>query len=416
MTLRSARLVKLAVILIILCNAFYWLTRSSIRPALPLILGGQISESVLGLLLSLQAVLPLVFALAAGSFGDRYGHTRVLNVGAACGVLAALGYLLGFTWLAGTGWSLLALAVATCLSGMTWLLIWLAVQSLATDTLKAEDGYVGPPVSRMIHWIALTMSFGTIGGPLLGGWLIDVVSLRDFWLIQAAASLVHAMLCLAMGKLNRAKTVPADCVEAPVARSFFNLGFRDYLGSWGQMGGRQYVAVLLGSLLLLFAADLAITFLPAKLAEAQLSPLAIGAIAVGGPASGAFMRLILALPWFELQPRVALIFSLGIGALGIISMGFLEPGYAWLFSSAMLGCGIGLGEPVGLQLLANASAQAKRGLALSGRVLANRIGMFLAPLIAYQAFALLGGFAGALLIFALFVAGTVSTAILLKRG
>lgn len=351
----------------------------------------------------MQSFLPIFFSLSAGSLGDRFGHARVLVVGGLCSTLSLIIYYFGFLdttpdYLVFPLWSL-----GMVMSGMAWLFFWIALQSLATHPLAKDDEGKLPSVSQMIYAISLTMSFGLILGPVATGYTLDFWDAEVFWVGQILLSLFHAGICIWMAFMVGNGTRQGTSEDTSAAfkmpsRSAWTLGFPDFIENWSKFGGRPYISVLLVSLVMLFSVDLMATFVPAHLGDAGMSESNIGLLMIGGHTAGVILRLVLALKWIHFSERSGLVAALLFCTLGLALMALLPPNFSWILVGVALGLGIGLGEPMGMQIIATHAAPERRGLALGGRALVNRIGMFLAPYVGFKAFASLGAFAGGLLL------------------
>ncbi len=170
----------------ILASSLAFVDGSVVNVALPAIArslgagGTGLSSIVNGYLLPLSALL-----LLGGAAGDRYGRRRVLMLGVSIFAVASL--------LCALAPGLDSLASARVLQGVGAAL--LMPNSLAI--LGAAFG--GEERGRAIGiWAAVGAAAGAIG-PLLGGWLVDVVGWRAIFLINlpiACATLLLAVRCL----------------------------------------------------------------------------------------------------------------------------------------------------------------------------------------------------------------------------
>ena len=139
--------------------------------------GASLSWVISGYLLPLSALL-----LLGGAAGDRFGHRRLLLMGV--GLFAAASLLCaaapGLPWL----------IAARVLQGVG------AAMLMPTSLAILGSSFSGDARGRAIGiWAAAGAGAGAIG-PLLGGWLIDVVGWRAMFLVNvpiAAAALAFAL-------------------------------------------------------------------------------------------------------------------------------------------------------------------------------------------------------------------------------
>jgi EmrB/QacA subfamily drug resistance transporter len=139
--------------------------------------GASLSWVINGYLLPLSALL-----LLGGAAGDRFGHRRLLLIGV--GLFAAASLLCaaapGLPWL----------IAARVLQGVG------AAMLMPTSLAILGSSFSGDARGRAIGiWAAAGAGAGAIG-PLLGGWLIDVVGWRAMFLVNvpiAAAALAFAL-------------------------------------------------------------------------------------------------------------------------------------------------------------------------------------------------------------------------------
>ena len=139
--------------------------------------GASLSWVISGYLLPLSALL-----LIGGAAGDRFGHRRVL--------LTGVGLFFAASLLCAAAPSLPWLIAARVLQGVG------AAMLMPTSLAILGSSFSGDARGRAIGiWAAAGSVAGAIG-PLVGGWLIDVVGWRAMFLVNvpiAAAALVFAL-------------------------------------------------------------------------------------------------------------------------------------------------------------------------------------------------------------------------------
>ncbi len=142
-----------------------------------------------GYMLSLATVIPVT-----GWASDRFGTKRLY-------MLAIGTFLLGSV-LAGTAWNIESLIVFRVLQGLGGGMLMPAGMTIMTKAAGPQR------VGRVMAVLGVPMLLGPIGGPILGGWLVDAVSWRWIFYINVPIGLVA--LLLAFRWLPKDKPQPAE--------------------------------------------------------------------------------------------------------------------------------------------------------------------------------------------------------------
>jgi MFS family permease len=131
------------------------------------------SQFTVGIIVSLLALLPMMFAVGAGRIIDRTGIRKPMLLG-ACSVIAGIGLVF-------VSPRLETLFIASPLAGSGFMLYHIAVNH-ATGTL-------GPPEDRVRNFSLLALTFSTSGflGPMLTGFSIDGIGLATPFCCSRAA-------------------------------------------------------------------------------------------------------------------------------------------------------------------------------------------------------------------------------------
>jgi predicted MFS family arabinose efflux permease len=137
---------------------------------------------VVGILISLLAAVPLVFAVGWGRTIDRVGVRKPLMIGACL----ALGALL----LAAAVPRIELLFVVSAVIGSGFMLVHICVNQVA--------GLLGTPEQRSRNFSLLALAFSTSGflGPTISGFAIDLIGHRMTFLLLGASTLVAIVLML----------------------------------------------------------------------------------------------------------------------------------------------------------------------------------------------------------------------------
>ncbi|HZQ60996.1 MAG TPA: MFS transporter, partial [Casimicrobiaceae bacterium] len=157
------------------------------------------SAFTVGALMALYALLPMIFAIAAGRLSDRIGMVRPMKYGSAGLVLGALLPVL----MPG----LLTLFVSAAIVGVSFMTFQVSAQK--------ATGALGGPGDRTRNFSLLAMAYSISGfiGPLIAGFTIDHGGYRIAFGVLAVIP-VLTTLYLARGGLQVPRIEPAH-----VARS-----------------------------------------------------------------------------------------------------------------------------------------------------------------------------------------------------
>ena len=196
--------------------------------------GASLSWVISGYLLPLSALL-----LLGGAAGDRFGHRRLLLLGV--GLFAAASLLCaaapGLPWL----------IAARVLQGVG------AAMLMPTSLAILGSSFSGDARGRAIGiWAAAGAGAGAIG-PLLGGWLIDVVGWRAMFLVNvpiAAAALAFALRFVQDApRVDHRRLDVAGALLATAGLACLTWGLTAASGPAG-LHGLSVVALVVGAVLL----------------------------------------------------------------------------------------------------------------------------------------------------------------------
>ena len=315
-----------------------------------------LSEVWLGIITAAFAILPMVLAVTVGRFIDRGNEVPTAWIGGVLMVVASLGF-----WI----WQTVpAILLFTAILGLGHLMLVISQQVLCT---KAE----GPgAMERMIGNYMVANAVGQGIGPVIVGWAGGSASIPPTSLLFSIG-IGCAALTLASALLFRQGTPraprPGDTKPLPVREIASIPGIR---------------VIFLLSIVTVAAQDLVVVYLPILGAERGMSVDVVGALlatrAVASMASRfLFARLNEALGRWQL-----LVLSTFAGAFAYLIIALPLP--LWLMHVAIASAGFALGVSVTgsiATLLALATAEA-RGTANSLRMLGNRVGQFIIPMMA----------------------------------
>ena len=147
-----------------------------------------------GYMLALATVIPVT-----GWACDRFGTKRLY--------MLAIALFLAGSALAGAAWNIESLIVFRVVQGLGGGMLMPAGMTILTKT-------AGPHrVGRVMAVLGVPMLLGPIGGPILGGWLVDAVSWRWIFYINVPIGVVAILLAWRM--LPKDEPRPAEKFDFP---------------------------------------------------------------------------------------------------------------------------------------------------------------------------------------------------------
>jgi EmrB/QacA subfamily drug resistance transporter len=147
-----------------------------------------------GYTLALATVIPIT-----GWAADRFGTKRLYMISIALFVIGSA--------LAGLAWSAESLIFCRVLQGLGGGMIMPAGMTILTQAAGPQR------VGQVMSVIGIPMLLGPIGGPILGGWLVDDVSWRWIFYINVPIGIVALVLALKI--LPRDESQPTHRLDLP---------------------------------------------------------------------------------------------------------------------------------------------------------------------------------------------------------
>jgi MFS family permease len=335
------------------------------------------------------AAFSFVLALRVGARIDRRGERGVFMLGSFLIVVASLTD-------AAAG-AVFILPVAQAVLGLGNTSVGLASQSLAArggpDHLR----------DRRFGRNAAAVSLGQIGGPLLGGWILEATREAGWGRPTAAVFGFATFLALVGGLLTwrtsaaRPTLAPQPVTKPDSVRSMIRRpGMREALGA---------------SIAVMTANNLLVAYLPVLGETSGLSPSFVGALlsirAGAGLASRIGMDRILRR--FSRKPTLLV----NILIAGVSMTGFPLTQQPWLLVLFAVGIGYGLGlsQPITASWVSRQVPPGQVAAALALRLTSNRFGQLVLP----TALGMLAGPAGTAAIFLGGAAGLLGSSWLISR-
>jgi MFS family permease len=317
-----------------------------------------VEPGLLGVLAASYALAPLVFALAIGRRMDRSAEVRFVLLGAGAMVAASVG-------LAASS-SIPLILICLALSGLSHLVAIIALQTLIATRSRDHS------LDRRYGHLGFVASLGQLIGPAAGGLIAGTASVDGTTrALLFSALLASCALPLAwwIGRRDPGHLVPRPMAGAP----------RPSLA--GILRTPGMIPAMLASLTVLSAVDIIVVYLPALGQERGIGVAVVGTLLA--VRAGASMASRLALGWLvdRAGRERLLITSMLLAALATVCLP-LVPLPAMFVAMTLSGLGHGIGQPLTLAWVAAGATPGMRATAISVRLMGNRLGQVVVPLLA----------------------------------
>ncbi len=293
----------------------------------------QATPLTVGILISLLAAVPLVFAVGWGRTIDRIGVRKPLLIG-ACLVLGAL-------LLAAALPRIEVLFIVSAVAGSGFMLVHICVNQVA--------GLLGTPEQRSRNFSLLALAFSTSGflGPTISGFAIDLIGHRlTFLLLGGSTAVGIALMLLRPIRLPAHPASVAGHERKRVGDLFRIRGLR-----------RAFVA----SAVLSMAWDLFTFVTPIHGTRLGLSASMIGLILGSFGAAIFLVRLVLPAIVHRLSEWPLLIGGMFATGVAMIIFPLIDSVSLLIAVAFMLGLAIGGTQPMIMSLLYNTAPPGRGG-------------------------------------------------------
>ncbi|GMA14845.1 MFS transporter [Deinococcus metallilatus] len=321
------------------------------------------TAQVYGLLISLYALMQLLFSPVLGALSDAYGRRPVL-------LLSALGTALA-TLLMGLTPAPPGLLLARALAGMT-------SASVSTANAYVADISTAGNRAKNFGMVGAAFGLGLIAGPALGG-LLGQVDLRLPFFFAAGLAFLNFLYGLLV--------LPESLL--PTRRRPFGLAHLNPLCGLGMLccfPGVPGLAVtlMLAGLAVQFSTSTWVLYTTARFGWA---PGANGAsLAVSGFLMVLVQMLLLGRVIRRLGERRTVVLSLLLGALSYVLYGLSSDGWM-LYATMLIGVMLGLGGPALQAMLAARVPADAQGRVQGALASLNSLGAIVGPLVSTALFA-----------------------------
>jgi MFS family permease len=324
----------------------------------------QASPLMIGVVVSLYALLPFFLAVWAGQVVDRVGMRLPLVLGA---VMVLVGLLI--PWFFPT---VLAICISASVLGVGFMAWQVAAQTMT--------GSLSGPESRAQNFALLGMGFSLSGllGPLVTGFSIDLIGYRATYLVLASMPLVALVAVWwfpgwipqrrASARRDGPRTSSLDLWRIPaLKRTFF-------------AGG-----------VIATAWDLFNFFLPVYARSIGHSASAIGVIMATFASATFVVRLVAARLAARHGEGPVLAWAIFTTGAAYALLPFFTGGVALAVIAFVLGLGCGCAQPLSMTLIYNLSPKGRAGEGTGIRVMINQLTHVTIPL-AFGALASVTGY------------------------
>lgn len=318
------------------------------------------SALTVGLIATVYALLPVLLALSFGRWVSVIGEGRFVILGTASLGLAAAALIFAD--------SIALLAFAAALSGVAHLACMVGGQTMVSLKSPSDkyDHYFG--------YYTFSASLGQMIGPIIGALVAGSTGVLPKSTSAAfVAALILAALALVpvMNWRNEKPTVVVEKGPDGALRSAGKL-----------LRNPRIFAAIYTSLAISSAADILIVFLPLYGTEKSFSSFSIGVILAIRAGASMLSRLSLGKLSNRYSTAHILFFSNLISVVTCFAMFFAPSAISLAILVAIAGFSLGVGQPLTMSLVSQATAPQDRAMAVSARLTGNRIGQFIVPALA----------------------------------
>jgi MFS family permease len=343
---------------LLLCST---LTQATIYVLRPMItyraLELDANAAQVGLIAAIYALFPVLLALQFGRLVGRLGEGKFIIAGTVTMILTSLLLVLSN--------SLILLALATALSGIAHLACMLGGQTMVALRTPREN------YDRYFGYYTFSASVGHMVGPLLA----TVVAGSNGVLPKSTSS---AFLLGAVLSIAALVPVLSWRRERPSVEAKTN-GEGTYSAAIRLVRKPGILAAIYISLAISATADVLVVFLPLYGSENNFSPYAVGIILALRAGTTMMSRFFLGRLSERFSTHQLLMWSTLISLVACGAMAFAKSAISLAAIVFIAGFSLGIGQPLTMSLVAQKTQPEERALAVSARLMGNRLGQFLVP-------------------------------------
>lgn len=323
----------------------------------------------IGVLTATYAFFPLMIAIYAGKIADKVGDRLPVLFG-MMGV--AIGMCLPFLFPA-----MWALYVSQVIVGISHVFVVLSLQNVL--------GNWSPPEKRDHYFgiFSTAVSLAAILGPVTGGYLVQYFSYATAFFISFIISVVPILVSF---------SIPVN--SQPKADKKISL-----TASIGLLKISALRKALISSALVLYSRDIFVAYFPLYAQDIGISASAIGWILSIQGFAMMMVRVYLTKLVDTFGRDRILIATIIVAGLSFLLVPFTREVYLLTFWSALMGFGLGCGQPLSMTTTYNVSPKSRTGEVLGLRLTTNRLSQLFAPIF----FGIVGSWVGVISVF--FISG-----------
>ncbi|HZG78652.1 MAG TPA: MFS transporter [Paenibacillus sp.] len=343
----------------------YWLSFSMVRPILTLYFHDLgYGTATIGMLMSAQAILPILLAIPLGGLIDRIGPRRAVLCGSALGTGSGGMLMLGFyqEWLA-------PVMLSQIVNGIGAMLIWSALQAAASVTARTIDG--GAKKNGLLSQFSFVASLAQLAGPAAGGFLSDAGGFSTVFLVFGLLNAAGVAMAFGLPREGKGK-------RREVSFRFW----RTYADGYRLMrDNRPYAAAIGLNAVLFVLVDVRSTFVPLFLADQRFSHASIGAALAAAAAASMVIRPFVGRMLERVGYRAIMLASILSGGAFMLLLSAGLP--FWAAAAVMFGWGLctGVNQPMAMIMVSSSLDDSNQGMGMSIRSMANRTVSGLNPLL-----------------------------------
>ena len=343
---------------LLLCST---LTQATIYVLRPMItyraLELDANAAQVGLIAAVYALFPILLALQFGRLVGKLGEGKFIIAGTFIMILTSVFLVFAH--------SLLLLAIATALSGIAHLACMIGGQTMVALRTPRENN------DRYFGYYTFSASVGHLAGPLLAA----LVAGSDGVLPKSTS---NAFVLGALLSIAALVPVISWRREKP---SVVGKTHEDGTYSMAIKVVRKpgILAAIYISLAISAVADVLVVFLPLYGSENNFSPYAVGFILALRAGTTMLSRLFLGRLSERFTTYQLLLWSTLISVLACTAMAFAKTPLSLAAVVFVAGFSLGIGQPLTMSLVSQKTQADERAIAVSARLMGNRIGQFMVP-------------------------------------
>jgi MFS family permease len=347
---------------LLLTNGFHQSVINGSRLLIPLLAADlHVSAFQIGFIAATFSLFPLLLAIKAGAWIDRWGtKTPIIlgNIGIAIAVLVPFLYP-----------SILMLYISQIIAGISQIFVNISLQ----NTL----GLISPKEKRdhFFGWFSFATSGGMFLGPILCGFVADISSSSTAYLAIFALSLIPIVLGFYLPSVHSKNSI----IKETTVTSKETIDQKE-LKTFQIIKIHGMKQAMICSMLPQFTKDVMSTYFPLFAQVKGISESGIGLIlGIQGLAS-MIIRILQGAIIQRFSRRLILISTLTLAGISFALIPLNNHVVYYCLLSVLIGLGIGLAQPLSLTAVVNLSPMGSSGKALGISITGNRFAQMLSPI------------------------------------